>query len=84
MYTEVELRQLISDMSVPQWEAILQILQGQLEGLETAADARAASNPGVLTHMVGAINQMRYLISALEDWRLPTAPEVPVLKQTSI
>lgn len=84
MKTEAELRELIFNISVPQWEAIMQILDGQLEGLEHLGDVKVAANQGCLTHIMGGINQMRYLRTALNDWRLEAAEAAPVLKQTSI
>lgn len=84
MSTEVELRRLISEIPQPQWDAITEIITGQLQGLEHFGDAKLAANAGCLTHVMGGINQLRYLVDALQDWRLPVAAADPVLKQTSI
>ena len=69
MKTEADLICDITEIPDRLWESLIYIIEDQIIGLENQATASVATNHGAISHVVGGINQLRYLITILENCR---------------
>ena len=67
--TEADLKCDITEIPDRLWDSLIYIIEDQIIGLEAQATASVAMNHGAMAHVMGSINQLRYLIVILEGCR---------------